>query len=355
MELQNIFAACIFLWLISLSAYSGELEMRNEIENNVKKLFINDDFEELDTIADQYRNPHERTDSGLWKLTIFYSGFDAITTSNLKDEDYWDMLKGKVDKWIKLYPDSPTANIAKGIILTGYAWKIRGRSWARDVPEDAWKPFKENLIIAKEHMLKTKKIAARDPHWYVVAAYILNGLSEDKESFMKLVNEGLEKTPNYYQLYFAAIAYLVPKWHGNKAEIEKFANQSVDRTKSSEGMGMYARIYWYASQTQYDERLFLDSDVLWKKMKQGIYDVLSAYPDSWNVQNFAFFSCLANDRKMTRMLIDKISGPVNMRAWQKPENYEYCRSIAYPDNASPTMQVEQGQRNDENEPQVRVH
>ncbi|MFP4610697.1 MAG: cytoplasmic protein, partial [Thiohalophilus sp.] len=168
-----------------------------------------------------------------------------------------------------------------------------------------------------------------DPHWYEVYAHIKNGLSEDSDGFKKFINEGLEKTPNYYQLYFAAVDYLAPKWHGSKEEIEKFANKAVERTKENEGMALYARIYWYASQTQYDERLFSESDVVWDKMREGIFDVLEDYPDSWNIQNFAFFSCLARDQSTTRILLEKMKRPMIKRAWKKRDYYEYCKNYAY--------------------------
>ncbi|MFY0676012.1 MAG: DUF4034 domain-containing protein [Neptuniibacter sp.] len=325
------------LCFLSTGAFSNEMAAREEIKANVKFLFMNEKFKELDEIAEKYRNPKERTSSGLWKLSIFYYGFNGFTGTRFKDESYWDDLKNKVDKWIKQNPNSPTAHIAKGIILKGYAWKFRGGTWAHNVPKDAWKPFKDNLIIAEQHMVNSGGIASIDPHWYEVFARIKTGLGEDSESFKKFIDEGLDKYPNYYQLYFAAIDYLAPKWHGDKLEIEFFANKAVERTRISEGMGLYARIYWYASQTQYDERLFSESNVVWSKMREGIFDVIATHPDSWNIQNFAFFSCLARDQDTTRALLDKMKTPMIMKAWKKQEYYEYCKKHAY---ASPNKQIQ---------------
>ncbi len=158
---------------------------------------------------------------------------------------------------------------------------------------------------------------------------IKKGLNEDSDKFKSFVKEGLDRYPYYYQLYFAALDYLAPKWHGNKNEIEKFANNAVERTKGIEGNGMYARIYWYASQTQYSEKLFSESNVVWAKMKDGIIDVIKKYPDSWNIQNFAFFACLAKDKPTTHMLMEKITSPTIMRAWKKQEYYNYCKVFAY--------------------------
>ncbi len=318
-----------FLIITTTVAYSGELEFRNGIEYEVKKNFFKRDFDRLDEIANQYRESQERTDSGLWKLTIFYYGFNKFLGSRIKDEEYWARVKGIVNEWVVLKPKSPAAHIVKGIVLKGYAWKFRGGSWAKDVPAEAWKPFKDNLAVAHEYMLENKSIASSDPHWYEVTANIKNTLGEEITSYRKLVNEGLDRFPEYYQLYFSAINYYAPKWHGSKQEIENFADEAVARISDSEGMGLYARIYWYASQTQYNTRLFQESDVVWSKMKEGIYIVVKQYPDSWNIQNFAFFSCMARDRDMTKYLFDMMTEPMIKRAWKKQKYYDYCKEFAY--------------------------
>lgn len=321
--------AFMIISLISSVAFSNEMETRKEIKDNVFFLFMNEDFDELDKISETYRKTEERTSSGLWKLTTFYYGFKSFTGANIKDEEYWNDIKKKSDKWMKNNPDSPTANIVKGIILTGYAWKFRAGSWDYIVTEDAWQAFKENLEIAEKHMANSKSVASNDPHWYEVYAHIKTALNENSESFKKFIDEGLNKTPDYYQLYFAAIDYMAPKWHGSKEEIEIFANQAVERTQKNEGMGLYARIYWYASQTQYDERLFLESNVVWDKMRKCIFDVVKNYPDSWNIQNFAFFSCLAKDQVTTRILLEKMDGPIIESVWKNHEYYDYCKNFAY--------------------------
>jgi hypothetical protein len=318
--------AFVFFVIVSLSSLSiaDEITDRAAIKRNVKRLFMTEQFAELDSLAENYRLYQLRTRSGLWQLTIFYWGISDLAQGKSKDDGYWSNLERIADNWIAEYPESPTAYVTKGIILRGYAWKFRGESWAYKVPIDAWKPFKDNLRVAKKHMLDNKIQASVDPHWYVTTASILSALSEDRASFMALINEGLDFSPFYYQLYFSAIDYLSPKWHGDKIQIEEFANQAVTRTKAKEGMGMYARIYWYASQAQYDENLFSESNVVWSKLREGIFDVLEKYPVSWNIQHFALFSCIAQDKGTTRELINRMYGPTLVGIWKVNEIYEYC-------------------------------
>ena len=320
-------AFIIFVFFNSYS-YAGEMQERLAIGKHVRTLFVKEDFKALDELAETYRENEERTDSGVWKLTIFYYGMGGLANID-KDDEYWDNLFQKVEKWINQDPKKPTANLIKAIFLKAYAWRYRGLGYASQVPLDKWKPFKKQLRATKKHLLLCKKFAKQDPHWFSLMANTLKGLSVDKNTYLSLVDEGLVLHPYYYRLYFDAVEYLTPKWHGNKNLLEEFATQAAIRTQEKEKMGVYARIYWFASQTYYGSKLFKKSDVSWNKMKQGIIDVLEQYPDQWNIQSFAYFACKANDKDMTKKLLDKMSGPSIKRAWRGRKNYSKCHRFAY--------------------------
>jgi hypothetical protein len=123
------------------------------------------------------------------------------------------------------------------------------------------------------------------------------------------------------------MGYYTPRWHGSAEEIEAFARNAVERTKEKEGAGMYARIYWAASQSLFQGRLFENSNVRWEIMRKGIDDVLQKYPDQWNINNFALFSCLAKDKEMTQKLISMIKGSPIKSGWLgNTKYYDYCNS-----------------------------
>lgn len=308
---------------------NDELLQRSDIQNITSLSLLHENYRALDQQANEYRTKKSRTPSGLWKLTLFYYAINDFAAINRKDEKYWSSLKSKTEQWIKEYPESPTSYIAHGIVLMRYAWKFRGGGFADTVPDDACEPFHENLIKAKEFLEKNKKIASKDPHWYEVMAAIAIPLNTERSEFQKIIDEGLKKEPLYYQLYFAAVDYYAPKWHGNEEEIEALANWAVELTKKQEGLGMYARIYWCASQTQYGKHLFMDSNVVWKKMKQGIDDVLKRYPDQWNINNFALFACLANDKAKARELFTRITNPMYRVVWDSESDYQQHKAWAF--------------------------
>ncbi len=62
-------------------------------------------------------------------------------------------------------------------------------------------------------------------------------------------------------------------------------------------------------------------------MKLGIDDVISVYPDQWNINNFALFSCLAKDKEMTGKLINMIQGEPIIKVWRDPKFFDYCKSF----------------------------
>jgi hypothetical protein len=289
-------------------------------------MFMQEKFDALDKLADEYRTTESRSSSGLWMLTHFYAGIGVVKNQS-QEEKYWADIESKALRWAASNPNSPAAYNVYADFLVGHGWKFRGSALAYQVRKENWKPFYKQLSKARKYLLKKKRIASADPKWYETMLIIARAEGWDRKQFDELVAEAVSKHPYFYQIYFSALGYLVPTWHGDKGEIEKFANFAVEQTKDKEGMGIYARIYWYASQTYYNADLFA-SDIDWDKMKRGIDDVLARYPDQWNINNFAYFSCLSADKQKTFELIGKITAPPIYHVWGNSayNYYERCKA-----------------------------
>ncbi len=202
-------------------------------------------------------------------------------------------------------------------------------AWLRiKVDPEAWGPFYDWIDKADAVLTQAKDYAADDPFWYIHRANLYNHMGVKEDVFSAFMQEALDRHPNFYQLYFAGVEYYAPKWHGDAELIDAFANDAIARTGAAEGNGLYARIYWYASQTQYGFHIITELYVVWSKMRDGIEDVLAQYPDQWNIQNFAVFACLANDVDMIRNLFSQMDGPPIMSAWRNTDMLDYCRTLA---------------------------
>ena len=321
-------AFCLLLLATALPAIAGELEERDEITEKSRMLFREERFADIEAIADDFRAHNSRTSSGLWKIGLLHDGLDGDFLRKNRDEQYWAGLTAKVSRWIDAFPNSPTPRILYAHVLSAHGWAIRGGAWARDVHEEDWAPFHRLIGEARAYLLAHKEIGKADPQWYEQMLELARVDGSTPDEFGVLVDEATWKYPDYYPNYFATILYLHPRWHGDLAAIEEFANRAVRKTREIEGDSMYARIYWYASQLQYGERLFQDTSVAWPKMKRGIVDVLKRYPDQWNINNFAHFACLAGDREETAHLTARVTEPIS-EAWAKDATlFSRCRDWA---------------------------
>lgn len=298
---------------------ASEFAERNAITEATKRSFLSDNFEKLEKVSGVYRREKSRTPSGLWKLSIFYAAINEATGQCKKGRDpdvAFPPLEEKARKWVEAYPASPTAHIVRSLVLTDRAWAHRGCGYAETVSEEGWVGFRRYIAAARANLEEHKAIAAVDPEWYEEMLTIARAQQWALNDFNGLFSEALAREPQYYQTYFMALEYLLPKWHGSAEEIEDFAQDAVGRTKDLEGQGMYARLYWYASQTQFKNDIFRNSLAGWPQMKAGFEDIVRRYPDSWNLNNYARFACLARDKPKTVELLKRIDeSSVVAEAW----------------------------------------
>ncbi len=102
-----------------------------------------------------------------------------------------------------------------------------------------------------------------------------------------------------------------PKWHGSLIKFNSYVDSVVQDTKPVLGNQMYTRLHWSGS----GSNLFRSGRTNWKKMKQGFEELMAKYPDSWNINNYAKFSCLAGDTIKLAELLKKIGGYPLTAAW----------------------------------------
>ncbi len=334
------------LLLISPLAFgqspASELEARERIAGSIREAFDKEDFAKIEVAASNYRTTRSRTASGLWKLTLLYIGVYRAIDESVKEserEKAFRRLDAKVTKWEGQFPQSPTPQIARSILLNAHAWAYRGDSFAYKVPAENWAPFHKYISMARQSLEGHKAIAAVDPTWYVQMLGVARAEGWDRSEFDALLNEALEREPAFYETYFTALEYLLPKWHGGTREIELFAREAVKRTFAQEGWGMYARIYWAASETQFRNALFKDSSAQWPNMKKGFEDVIARYPDVWNLNNYAKFACLARDKPKTRELLNRIQSNFVTQIWEPPALRQWCIDTSRDDTSEVFAQI----------------
>jgi hypothetical protein len=329
-QLYNSLVLALGLLWLGQAHGATEIEVRAAITAETEAAFVKEDFALIEETARVYRTEKSRMPSGLWKLTVLYGAIgDVIYAQSVgKDRDAaYLAIEEKTSRWTRQYPASATARIAHSMGLSLHAWAIRGPGVADTVAPQDWAPFYKYLRLARVNLEKHKSFAAADPHWYETMLDIARSEQWGRARFAGLLKEALDREPLYYQNYFLALEYFMPKWYGSADQMDAFITAMAELTAQHEGRGMYARMYWYAAQAQFRNELFLQTRASWPKMKDGFEDIVARYPDQWNLNSYANFACLARDRKTTRGLLKRIGTQVLPIAWY-PHLLEYCTDWA---------------------------
>ncbi|MFD0319538.1 DUF4034 domain-containing protein [Lysobacter gummosus] len=295
----------------------SELEVREALTLRARQLYAARDFAQLDLFYDDYALKSARTPSGLWKSGFWLSG---IYMHGATEEAYRaneEVLK----RWQRERPQSALVRLLRAHLMVNRAWEFRGTDYAVEVEKRNWRPFFDLLRQAHDYLEAEKNVASTRPEYYSLMIRIM--MAQQKSAFA-VFDEGREKFPTYYPIYFAMMEYLLPKWHGSLDQVEHFAAESVARTQQAEGRTMYARIYWAAAQGELRENVFTKFKASWPRMREGFEDVIARYPDQWNLQNYASFACDAGDDETLRKLFERVREPSLDGAWRSRTRYVAC-------------------------------
>ncbi|WP_292471273.1 hypothetical protein [Mesorhizobium sp.] len=317
--------ALIFLSsLVVAKGQTDEIDDRKSIAETVKTAFFAGHFNELDQIAGEYRTSKARTSSGIWKLTIFYSVFGAPESHPPYGERSFAGFEQQAKRWIDEAPDSKSAHIAYATLLYRHAFFIRGDGYAPSVAPEKWSGFFEYLNKAHKQLAASKGFASSDPHWYATMLDVAKGENWSEPDFDALFDEATTREPYYYETYFAAIERKLPIWGGTVEDVERLIDHAVMLTSPEDGVGFYARGYWYAMDRYFGSDIFQNSRVDWPKLNAGFESLVKQYPDAWNLNTFARIACIALDAEATHKAFVQLNGRIISGTWPNDAMAQTC-------------------------------
>ncbi|PKN37116.1 MAG: hypothetical protein CVU62_10950 [Deltaproteobacteria bacterium HGW-Deltaproteobacteria-2] len=288
---------------------------RVKLRKEVRALLHEEKFSELENMANKFRTEKTRFPDGGWKVHSFHAAFASHYYG-------WDELLGNLDKWMKMYPNSVTAKVAAGRAWVEYAWAARGGGYANTVKEEGWKLFEERTAKAYELVKNPPEDLSKDcVERYYVLLIIARAQGWDKHKYEALFKKAVSYEPSYYAYYLEKAYDLLPRWHGEKGDWQKFADEAVKLTPKSEGMGIYALILLKAwDLKEFTE--FREPDISWQKMRQGFIDIERNYPNSPYMLNFfCRLACIASDKETAIELFKRIGDEPYTEAWQGRSNF----------------------------------
>jgi len=206
--------------------------------HSIESDLIEEKFDDLERMANDYRASKARVPGGEWRLRLFYTALDAPQQT---DKDTLDHL-AHLERWMKAHPESITPRIALATSLHRWAWVARGNGLANTVTPEGWRLFEERIKEAQVVLEGSANIHTMCPQWYSEMMTVGLAQSWDAKRVKENFERGIQFEPGYYYLYLQYANYLLPKWDGNPGDASKFAKSSADRLGGEAGDLLYFQI-----------------------------------------------------------------------------------------------------------------
>jgi len=272
----------------------------------VQQAYNAGNFKTLDDLYDQWCTGKDRFPDGRWKLSQYGDAF----ADNFSAWSAWSKDLKTIQAWQQARPESKAAPYAEAVYWRAYAWKARGSGYANTVSKEGWELFRERMAKAKDILTTLHERGAQCAAPYPLTLSVLTEMGASETELAAVFERGVREYPEYHNIYFAMARHYEPKWGGSLEQYERFARETAERTKSFEGMGMYARLYWLVD-TRHGIPFGSDDaqPPYWSKLHAGYEDLMRLYPSSMhNLGKYADVACRSSDGELYRTLRSKIAG-----------------------------------------------
>ncbi len=289
----------------------------------IRGAFDEERFEFLDEKAAELRKSGALFDNGSWKIHQFYT---ALGERFHTGDDGWRTDIQKYDRWLKQRPESGAAHLGLAELFTSYAWVARGTGYTNTVSDAQWKEFHQRLIGAAEVLAAGEKFTADDPNRFMVGLTVALGQGWEKPDYNALMAEAAKAAPAYWGIDVQRAYSLLPRWHGEPGDWERFAKTVADRPGGLGAEG-YARIVISMSPRYGD--VFRDSKASWDLTREGLKILRDKYPRTPYFMNCtALLATMARDQELAKASFDKLGDEYDKEVWVKPERFVHFRTWA---------------------------
>lgn len=289
-------------------------------------------FDELSKQFAETRVRQQVLSTGELELEVLYDA--AVRTAFEGKGEVNDRLEF-LQRWAKEKPEDATPLIIAAKLYILWGWEARGSGFAGTVSEDGFRLFGERLRSALTQARAAEKLQPADAELYRVLVDLAKGLAGKREHVDRWAETGRKIQPNYFPLYDSVSEYLLPRWHGEPGDIEKFAEQISTAIGGDDGQEAYARI---ALQTNmYDSTMLFTSDYDSRKIAAGAAVMERRYPQAETLVNFlALIAWKEQNLPLARKHLEQLpKAKVDFRQFGSENRYfrfvSYCVSEAPPD------------------------
>jgi len=254
------------------------------------------------------------------------AAFEAQFDSYFRSTQAWEADQAALDQWRHEKPDSLASALVEAIYWRAYASQLR-LGTVGHLQKEAMAFYQEQLGHGVARLKQVKAQANTCPLWHSLNISLQLEGAGSRRAAASAYLDAVQAFPNDLQIHFAMSRAYSPRWGGTAVQFDQFARRAAFFTKSAEGSGMYARLYWREDGNGSEAIQFREQRGLpeWRMVKSGFEDLLQRHPQDQRGRNkFASFACRANDRETYLKLRQELGEHVMPELWPDVASVESC-------------------------------
>ena len=198
------------------------------------------------------------------------------------------------------FKDSSFALLAKGRAYLTYAWMARGSGYADTVSENGWQLLTERLQIAADALERAWAANPQDPSICLEMMHVELGQGKNRNRLETWFNRGMKLNPSSYNIWYAKLEYLRPRWYGSIPEMVTFGWESMTNSDWADSVRLgLANAHYEASREMPDReqmKAYLQKTNVWSDIRTNFEYFFKLYPQQTGYRhNYARFAQRAGD------------------------------------------------------------
>lgn len=228
----------------------------------------------------------------------------------------------RVQRWGQVQPPSMFAEMAALRLRYAFAWKVRGGGYASQTPEANWKMFHHAMQDTEEALYRASAELQATAIWHQLLLAVAGDTTPRRADMEKVFQDSVKQWPNYYDFHEVRLTRLVPRWGGSWQQVDQFIQHYANQREGVERDTVYARFYAavmpfasHPSETQVD----------WPRLKRGLEDLVTHYPDRIHRNLAASFACAYADDEYASLALPRVPAPERkLASWVQPAAAAKC-------------------------------
>jgi hypothetical protein len=301
-----------------------------EFCESVESKLLKRQFEALDGLESELRDPDIRLIGGNSQLYEFYGALGGFATQGLfscNSRVSFDEKRELLEEWIAAKPKSLGAHIALGQLWWNAAYKERGEGYAITVGFFQWISEYSDLYKAQSALANIDIRA--DPHGYYLSMEIAQGefawFTNERATLDALYSEAVRAYPLYFHFYSQRAEILQVRWYGQPGELNAYEESLARLPGGDAGLVAYSFIAYKLMQNTERSILLKTNGLSWPLIQSGyavrehLYGMRNR---DWNaLLNLALAGV---DREAAKAAVAQIGDNWDPVVWKERRYFDYA-------------------------------